>query len=78
MTETTTKMIKHKIDDIEIALRKEKERARMAAYRTANPEKVRAIIAKYQAANREEIKAYQAAYRAAKKAEATTTGDNHG
>ena len=75
-------MNKNEIDDAEIALRKEKERARQAAYREANPEKVKAAVAKYQVANREKLKAYQAAYRAAKKAEAaaaiTTTGDNHG
>ena len=78
-------MNKNEIDDAEIALRKEKERARQAAYREANPEKVKAAVAKYQIANREKVKAavakyqvanreklkaYQAAYRAAKKTEA--------
>ena len=56
-------MSKKEIDDAQIALRKEKERARIAAYRAANPEKVKASVAKYRAANREKIKASQAAYR---------------
>ena len=55
-------MSKKEIDDAQIALRKEKERARIAAYRAANPEKV---------------KASQAAYRASKKAKAVATEDNH-
>ena len=50
-------MGKKEIDDATIALRKEKERARMAAYRAANPEKVRAAKAKYYAANPEKFKA---------------------
>ena len=45
-------MNKNEINDAAIALRKEKERACMAAYRAANPEKVRASKAKYYAANR--------------------------
>jgi hypothetical protein len=55
-------MGKKETDDAAIALRKEKERARMAAYREANPEKVRATAAKYRAANREKCKAEQAKY----------------
>jgi len=43
-------MGKNEIDDAEIALRKEKDRARYAAYRAANPEKVKAEQAKYRAA----------------------------
>ena len=70
-------MSKNEIDDAAIALRKEKDRARMAAYREANPEKVKAAIAKYRAANREKIKASQAAYHASKKTKAAVTGDNH-
>ena len=45
-------MSKKEIDDAAIALKKEKERVRLAAYREANPEKVRAAVAKYRAANR--------------------------
>ena len=33
-------MNKHEIDDAAIALKKERERVRMVAYRKANPEKV--------------------------------------
>ena len=39
-------MSKKEIDDAAIALRKEKERLRVAAYRAANPEKVKASLAK--------------------------------
>ena len=70
-------MGKNETDDGVIALRKEKDRARMAAYREANPEKVKAAIAKCRATNHEKIKASQAAYRASKKAKAAVTGDNH-
>ena len=70
-------MAKKEIDDAAIALRKEKERVRLVAYREANPEKVKATLAKYRAANREKINADQRASRAAKKAKAATTGDNH-
>jgi len=35
-------MTKNEIDDASIALRKDKERARIAAYREANPENIRA------------------------------------
>ena len=52
-------MSKKEIDDAQIALRKEKERARIAAYRAANPEKVKASLAKYRAANLEKIKVIQ-------------------
>ena len=38
-------MGKKEIDDAAIALRKEKEMARIAAYRAANPEKVELEIA---------------------------------
>ena len=58
-------MNKKEIDDTEIALRKEKDRARMAAYRAANAEKIKAERATYRAANREKIKAYRAEYRTA-------------
>jgi len=40
-------MSKKEIDDAAIALKKEKERARKAAYRAANPEKVKAEQAEY-------------------------------
>ena len=70
-------MNKKEIDDAAIALRKEKERVRLAAYREANPEKVKATLAKYRVANREKINADQRASRAAKKAKAAATGDNH-
>jgi len=70
-------MGKKEIDDAAIALRKEKERVRLAAYREANPEKVKATLAKYRVANREKINADQRASRAAKKAKAAATGDNH-
>ena len=70
-------MAKKEIDDAAIALRKEKERVRLAAYREANPEKVKATLAKYRVANREKINADQRASRAAKKAKAAATGDNH-
>ena len=40
-------MAKKEIDDAAIALKKEKERARKAAYRAANPEKVKAEQAEY-------------------------------
>ena len=70
-------MSKKEIDDAAIALKKEKERARKAAYRAANPEKEKAAQAKYRATNPEKINARQRAYRAAKKAKAAATGDNH-
>ena len=54
-------MNKNEINDSEIALRKEKNRARRA-YRAANPEKIKEGEAKYRAANREKVKAYQAEY----------------
>ena len=77
-------MAKKEIDDAAIALKKEKERVRMAAYRAANPEKVKAALAKYRAANREKIKEIDAKYyaenrekirasRSAKKAKAEET-----
>ena len=40
-------MSKKEIDDAAIALKTEKERARKAAYRAANPEKVKAEQAEY-------------------------------
>jgi hypothetical protein len=58
-------MTEKQIDDAQIALKKEKERARIAAYRAANPEKVKASLARYRAANREKIKVMDAKYRAA-------------
>ena len=48
-------MAKKEIDDAAIALKKEKERARKAAYRAANPEKIKAEKAAYYAANLENI-----------------------
>ena len=65
-------MGKNETDDAAIALRKEKERARMAAYRAANPEKVRASKAKYYAANREKVKARVNEYHAANPEKAKT------
>ena len=58
-------MKKIEIDHAVVALKREKERTSMAAYREANPEKVRAAKAKYYAANREKVKAENAAYYAA-------------
>jgi len=58
-------MNKNEIGDTKIALRKEKDRARQAAHRAANPEKVKADQAKYRAANREKLKARSAKYYAA-------------
>ena len=58
-------MNKKEIGDAAIALRKEKERVRIAAYLEANPEKVRATKAKYRAANLEKIKEAAAKYRVA-------------
>jgi hypothetical protein len=40
-------MSKKESDDAAIALKKEKERVRIAAYRAANPEKVKASVARY-------------------------------
>ena len=40
-------MSKKESDDAAIALKKKKERVRIAAYRAANPEKVKASVAKY-------------------------------
>jgi len=37
-------MNKNEIDDAAIALRKEKDRARMAAYREANPEVEKTVV----------------------------------
>ena len=50
-------MNKNEIDDAASALRKEKYRARQAAYRAANREKLKAVQANYRAANPEKIKA---------------------
>jgi len=56
-------MSKKESDDAAIALKKEKERVRIAAYRAANPEKVKGSVAKYRVSK--------------KKAKAAVTGDNH-
>jgi len=40
-------MSKKESDDAAIALKKKKERVRIAAYRAANPEKVKASVARY-------------------------------
>ena len=48
----------------QLAAYREKDKARLSAYHTANRDKITARKAAYHAANRAEIAAYQAAYRA--------------